>query len=156
MCYVVHEGSHCFVGVSLITQALYVLVFCTRYLDIFWVPPRLSIWNFTLKNFYTLSSLYILIAMMWFFPRTREREKAWKLGTACLVGSLVVAPLAMLVFRWGEHKWRFTEVRKAGPLEAPVHSPSNIVLMDFFNRPRIGVRPATAFITPTNNRSDRD
>jgi ER lumen protein retaining receptor len=39
-------------GVSLITQALYALVFCTRYLDIFTSSATgdgLHIWNFTLK-----------------------------------------------------------------------------------------------------------
>lgn len=39
-------------GVSLITQALYALVFCTRYLDIFTSSATADgwhTWNFTLK-----------------------------------------------------------------------------------------------------------
>lgn len=80
-------------GVSLITQALYILVFVTRYVDLFYVSPLSSIWNFVLKIFYILSSVYIIFIMMRVYARTREREKAWKLGAYCLGGSLVLAPI---------------------------------------------------------------
>lgn len=80
-------------GVSLITQALYILVFITRYIDLFYVPPLTSIWNFVLKIFYIASSVYIIFIMMRVYARTREREKAWKLGAYCLGGSLILAPI---------------------------------------------------------------
>lgn len=35
------------------------------------------------------------------YARTREREKAWKFGMYCLLGSLVVAPFWYLIFK----KW---------------------------------------------------
>ncbi|KAF7502407.1 hypothetical protein GJ744_005844 [Endocarpon pusillum] len=79
-------------GISLLTQALYILVFLTRYLDLFWVPPSFSYWNFVLKNFYIWSSLYIILLMLRIYPRTREREKAWKLAIYALIGSVVIAP----------------------------------------------------------------
>ncbi|KAI9821036.1 MAG: hypothetical protein M1827_003769 [Pycnora praestabilis] len=85
-------------GVSLITQALYVAVFVTRYLDLFWVSPKVSMWNFVLKNFYILSSMYIIFLMMRVYARTREREKAWRLGMLCLGGSLIAAPIISLSF----------------------------------------------------------
>lgn len=72
---------------------LYVGVFITRYLDLFWTPPSESMWNFILKNFYILSSLYIIVLMMKVYARTREREKAWKLGAYCLGGSTLLAPI---------------------------------------------------------------
>ena len=75
---------------------LYALVFVTRYLNIFWVSPTgstLNVWNFILKNFYIISSLYIILLMMRVYARTREREKAWKLGAYCLGGSLILAPV---------------------------------------------------------------
>ena len=84
-------------GVSLITQMLYTGVFITRYLDLFWTPPSNSMWNFILKNFYILSSLYIIFLMMKVYARTREREKAWKLGAYCLGGSMLLAPMATAV-----------------------------------------------------------
>ncbi|MCJ1389957.1 hypothetical protein MMC18_002815 [Xylographa bjoerkii] len=99
-------------GVSLITQSLYAAVFCTRYLDLFWVPPGGSLsrtWNFTLKNFYILSSLYIIFLMMRMYARTREREKAWKFGGACLLGSIIAAPFVMMIFERKGH-WSFMEV----------------------------------------------
>ncbi|KAH8812968.1 ER lumen protein retaining receptor-domain-containing protein [Xylogone sp. PMI_703] len=98
-------------GVSLITQGLYALVFLTRYLDLFIIY---SMWNFVLKVFYILSSFYILFLMLRVYARTREREKAWKLGAFCLGGSLVGAPIIMLIFRpkgyWGlmELCWVFS------------------------------------------------
>lgn len=84
-------------GISLITQMLYVGVFITRYLDLFWTPPSESIWNFILKNFYILSSLYIIFVMMKVYARTREREKAWRLGAYCLGGSVLLAPIATAI-----------------------------------------------------------
>lgn len=84
-------------GVSLITQMLYAAVFITRYLDLLWTPPFESIWNFTLKIFYILSSLYIIFLMMKVYARTREREKAWRLGACCLGGSVLLAPIATAI-----------------------------------------------------------
>ena len=49
--------------------------------------------------FYTLSSLYIIFLMTSVYARTREREKAWKFGMYCLLGSVVVAPFWYLIFR---------------------------------------------------------
>ncbi|KAF1940142.1 ER lumen protein retaining receptor [Clathrospora elynae] len=89
-------------GVSLITQVLYALVFCTRYLDIFTSSAKKDVWhmwNFSLKIFYTLSSLYIIFLMTSVYARTREREKAWKFGLYCLLGSVVIAPFWYLIFR---------------------------------------------------------
>ncbi|KAL9136894.1 MAG: hypothetical protein Q9175_001900 [Cornicularia normoerica] len=100
-------------GVSLITQMLYVGVFITRYLDLFWTPPFRSVWNFILKNFYILSSLYIIFLMMKVYARTREREKAWRLGAYCLGGSVLLAPIANAIaqgkdFGFLEMLWTFS------------------------------------------------
>ena len=35
------------------------------------------------------------------YARTREREKAWKFGTLCLLGSIVITPFWYLLFK----KW---------------------------------------------------
>ena len=88
------------IGVSLITQMLYALVFVTRYLNIFWVSPigsTLNVWNFVLKNFYIISSFYIIFLMMRIYARTREREKAWRLGAYCLGGSVILAPVVTAI-----------------------------------------------------------
>lgn len=96
-------------GVSLLTQLLYIAVFLTRYLDLFWVPPSASWWNFILKNFYIWSSIYIIILMTRIYARTREREKAWKWGAYAGGASLVAAPLVSLIFN-GWTRSTFVEV----------------------------------------------
>lgn len=78
-------------GVSFITQFLYILVFLTRYLDLLWTPPLNNLWNFMFKIFYITTSVYIL-ALLRLYPRSRERERAWKLGGAILTGAAVLAP----------------------------------------------------------------
>ncbi|EXJ61645.1 hypothetical protein A1O7_02074 [Cladophialophora yegresii CBS 114405] len=96
-------------GVSLLTQILYIVVFVTRYLDLFWVPPTASWWNFILKNFYIWSSIYIIILMTRVFARTREREKAWKWGAYATAASMLAAPLVCLTFN-GPRRTTLTEV----------------------------------------------
>ncbi|TKA66333.1 hypothetical protein B0A55_10577 [Friedmanniomyces simplex] len=96
-------------GVSLLTQLLYILVFLTRYLDLFWVPPWWSWWNFTLKLFYIGSSAYIVWLMMKKFARTREKERGWSLATGVLGGSLVAGPIVCLVIRGWKYS-TFSEV----------------------------------------------
>jgi hypothetical protein len=91
-------------GVSLITQVLYATVFCSRYLDLPWETSR---WNFLFKIVYILSSFYTIAAMRFLFPRSRERETAWKLGAAAFGGSLLVSPFVMMIFErhWGFLSW---------------------------------------------------
>lgn len=96
-------------GISLITQTLYAAVFLTRYLDLFNTFKQGRSWNFVLKIFYILSSLYIIALMMRVYARTREREKAWRLGALCLGGAIVAAPFVTIIFK----KWKgasFNEV----------------------------------------------
>lgn len=48
--------------------------------------------------------------MLRVYARTREREKAWKLGGLCFVGSAVLAPVLMMIFE-RKFAWGFMEVR---------------------------------------------
>jgi hypothetical protein len=98
--------NHSTEGVSLITQALYCLVFISRYLDIFLFN---TMWNTVLKFFYILSSLYILFLMLRVYARTREREKAWKLGAFSLIGSAIGGPIFMMIFK-DKSAWGWMEV----------------------------------------------
>ena len=72
---------------------LYVVVFITRYFKHFWIQPWGCLWNIVLSNFYIISSLYIIVLMMRVYARTREREKAWRLGAYCLGVSIILAPI---------------------------------------------------------------
>ena len=123
-------------GVSLITQALYLVVFSTRYLDLFWVPPTYSLYLFLIKIFYIVTSTYILVLMTRVYARTREREKAWKLGGFATVGSLVAAPLFDLIFRKPKGT-TFSEVRSSFDVPCERHT-TNVPLLgnlDIFNNP---------------------
>lgn len=46
--------------------------------------------------------------MMKVFPRTRERERAWKLGIYSVLGSMALSPIAILIV---EGRISFLEVR---------------------------------------------
>jgi hypothetical protein len=94
-------------GVSLLTQLFYALVFVTRYTDLF---RESYAWNYFFKVFYLLSSFYTIGVMRFVYPRTREREVAWKLSALVLVACLTISPFVMLIFdpaNW----WGFQEVR---------------------------------------------
>jgi hypothetical protein len=107
----------CSVGVSLLTQLLYGVVFIFRYLDLLegrsWDVKHGgfgTLWNLSFKFFYLTSSFYLVFIMMKVYPRTRERERAWKLGIYSVLGSLVMAPIMMTITKdWPTH-W-FLEVR---------------------------------------------
>ncbi|KAJ0108915.1 hypothetical protein J7T55_005458 [Diaporthe amygdali] len=89
-------------GVSFITQVLYCVVFLARYTDLF--GRGQYVYNIIFKIFYILSSFYIIGLMQWVFPRTREKELAWKLGAACFFGGLLLSPFTMLIFQ-GKDEW---------------------------------------------------
>ncbi|CAN8101124.1 unnamed protein product [Discula destructiva] len=91
-------------GVSFITQILYCVVFLSRYTDVFGANQFL--YNRIFKLVYIFSSFYTIAVMQWTFPRTRERELAWKLGAACFFGSLLISPFTMLIFQPGA-EWSF-------------------------------------------------
>ncbi|KAK3905793.1 ER lumen protein retaining receptor-domain-containing protein [Staphylotrichum tortipilum] len=93
-------------GVSLLTQLFYALVFVTRYTDLF---RESYAWNYFFKVFYILSSFYTIAIMRFVYPRTREREVAWKLSALILVMCMIISPFVMLIFDpsewWGFQEW---------------------------------------------------
>jgi hypothetical protein len=97
-------------GVSLLTQMLYAVVFVTRYLDLTRANGWSSVYNVFFKLFYIISSFYIIYIMMKVFPRTRERERAWKLGIGSAAVSLVLAPILTLISYGGFPSHWFTEI----------------------------------------------
>lgn len=89
---------------------LYAAVFVGRYLDLFRPEGWHSFYLVFFKLFYIFSSFYIILLMMKVFPRTREREKAWKLALWSLGGSLILAPVSTLLYYKGVPTHWFTEV----------------------------------------------
>lgn len=97
-------------GVSLLTQILYAMIFVTRYLDLTRASGWLSGWNVFFKLFYIISSFYIIYIMMKVFPRTRERERAWKLAIGSVAAAFVLAPILTLISYGGFPGHWFTEI----------------------------------------------
>lgn len=95
---------------------LYALVFVTRYLDLpldfIWLMGSWqAIYNICFKIFYLASSAYVVFLMMKVFPRTRERERAWKLALWSMGAALVLAPISIKIFKGGFPRTWFLEVR---------------------------------------------
>lgn len=104
-------------GISLLTQLLYGVVFIFRYLDL--LDPHTyksgtwhGIWNVCFKLFYLLSSSYLIFLMMKIYPRTRERERAWKLGLWSVAGSVVLAPISIWLLDAEPYNSWFLEVSR--------------------------------------------
>lgn len=103
-------------GVSLLTQILYATVFVFRYSDLFesrtWDVKHGGFgifWNLCFKMVFLGTSFYLIFLMMKVYPRTRERERAWKLGIYSVIGSLVLAPIMISIFEEWPSQW-FLEV----------------------------------------------
>jgi len=60
-------------GISFKSQALYAVVFLTRYLDLFW--SYISLYNTTMKIFFIASSIYTCYMMLKPLKATHEKEK---------------------------------------------------------------------------------
>ena len=76
------------------------IVFLSRYTDLLWDLPAMLLWNKTLKFFYLLSSGYTLVLMLRIYPRSREREKAWRLAVYALVGSILASLVSTAIFEF--------------------------------------------------------
>jgi len=97
-------------GVSLLTQALYALVFLTRYIDLFLVPPLMSKYLTFFKITYIVSSLYTVYILLRVFPRSRESESQWRLASYLLLLSAVAAPVFQHFFaRTSDGLWFVVE-----------------------------------------------
>ncbi|KAF7376757.1 putative Protein-ER retention receptor [Mycena sanguinolenta] len=98
-------------GISFLTQAMYALVFVTRYLDLYF--RFISIYNTVMKIFYIASAFYVLVVMRCFYPHSRESRTAWH-ATFIILGLSV---LASLIFNYRftpiEILWSFSIVLEA-------------------------------------------
>jgi hypothetical protein len=96
-------------GVSLLTQALYCLVFLTRYLDLFLYSPFFNIYNTLFKITYILTSFYILYLMLRVYPRSRESESQWRLSFYILLFAFFSTPIFQAIFRDKQLPWSWLD-----------------------------------------------
>eukprot|EP00954_Amorphochlora_amoebiformis_P015676 1230355-Amorphochlora_amoeboformis.AAC.1 len=87
-----------FSGISLNSQLLYVLVFVTRYLDLFWNFN--SIYNSVMKLIFVSTSVYIVYMMMFVQPicATYRKEADNKLPVHYLIVPCAILALIFIEF----------------------------------------------------------
>ncbi|KAF8456020.1 ER lumen protein retaining receptor-domain-containing protein, partial [Terfezia claveryi] len=130
-------------GISFLTQILYLLVFCLRYLDLFWTFT-FDWYNTTLKIFYILTSLYTLYIMLKKFPRSREGEKEWRVtGWILVIGVVVGLFGGLIVYKkdWGSagrRGFEFTTIlwNISYPIEA-LHLLPQLSLLSHISTPTV-------------------
>ncbi|OUM70231.1 hypothetical protein PIROE2DRAFT_65753 [Piromyces sp. E2] len=88
-------------GISFKTQILYVVVFCTRYLDLF--TRFVSIYNTVMKIFFISSSIYIVYLMKF------KLQATWQPSLDIFKVEFLVIPSAILALIIN-HKFTITEV----------------------------------------------
>ncbi|KAJ7692837.1 ER lumen protein retaining receptor-domain-containing protein [Mycena rosella] len=93
-------------GISFLTQAMYALVFLTRYLDL--GMHFVSIYNTVLKVVYILSAFYVLVLMRWIYPRTTESQMAWRAAAISLTVACSFSLLFNYHFNLPEILWSFS------------------------------------------------
>lgn len=100
-------------GISLNSQALYVLVFCTRYLDIFWTFNSKEGWlyNWAMKVVFVSTSVYIVYLMKFKQPicSTYRSETDDRFPVMYLIGPCAVLALIFIDFyEFAEYLWTFS------------------------------------------------
>ncbi|KAJ7908875.1 ER lumen protein retaining receptor-domain-containing protein [Mycena leptocephala] len=93
-------------GISLLTQAMYALVFVTRYLDL--VDRFISMYNSVFKAVYIISAFYVLLLMRWIYPSTSESRMAWQATGIVLAFSVLISLIFNYHFTLREILWSFS------------------------------------------------
>ncbi|ORX88009.1 ER lumen protein retaining receptor [Anaeromyces robustus] len=88
-------------GISFKTQLLYVVVFCTRYLDIF--TNFVSLYNTIMKIFFISTAIYIVYLMKFKYQAT------WQPSLDTFKIEFLVIPAAILALIFN-HKFTFMEI----------------------------------------------
>ncbi|KAI0048835.1 ER lumen protein retaining receptor [Auriscalpium vulgare] len=94
-------------GISFKTQALYVVIFVSRYIDLF-LGPWVSLYNFLMKIFFIASSCYILYIMKYQFRPTHDPSIDTFRAEYLLGPSFVLALLFNYGYSFLEVFWSFS------------------------------------------------
>jgi len=93
-------------GISFKSQALYAVVFVTRYLDLFW--NYVSLYNTLMKIFFIASSVYVLYLMKFQFKPTNDPGIDTFKVEYLLGGSLILSLIFTYKYTFGEVFWSFS------------------------------------------------
>jgi len=101
------RSSHSCSGISFKSQILYLMVYCTRYLDIFWTFTH-SAWNTTFKLLFLASSAYTLYLMINDYKPTHDPGLDTFKVQYLFGGSAVLAILLPYEYTPVEMLWAFS------------------------------------------------
>ncbi|KAL8952653.1 MAG: hypothetical protein Q9222_001459 [Ikaeria aurantiellina] len=92
-------------GISFKSQALYLMVYVTRYLDIFWTLTSGSLWNTTFKILFLASQSYVIYLMLNDYKPTHDPNIDTFKVQYLLGGSAVLAVLFPYRYQFSEILW---------------------------------------------------
>ncbi|KAL9034405.1 MAG: hypothetical protein Q9180_005425, partial [Flavoplaca navasiana] len=95
-------------GISFKSQALYMIVYATRYLDIFWTLIGGSLWNTTFKILFLASQSYVIYLMLNDYKPTHDPNIDTFKVQYLLGGSAVLAVLFPYRYEFAEILWAFS------------------------------------------------
>ncbi|KAL8944939.1 MAG: hypothetical protein Q9216_000100 [Gyalolechia sp. 2 TL-2023] len=95
-------------GISFKSQAIYMMVYATRYLDIFWTLTTGSLWNTTFKILFLASQSYVIYLMLNDYKPTHDPNIDTFKVQYLLGGSAVLAILFPYRYQIAEILWAFS------------------------------------------------
>lgn len=100
------ERNRSIIGLSIKTQVLYVIVFITRYLDLF--TRYVSLYNTTMKVFFIASSIYTVHLMINKYRKTIKEDIDNFPVKYLIGGSFVMSLIFTNRYSFGEILWSFS------------------------------------------------
>ncbi|KAF2155846.1 putative ER lumen protein retaining receptor [Myriangium duriaei CBS 260.36] len=95
-------------GISFKSQFLYLMVYVTRYLDLFWTDPTHSLYNTVFKLLFLGSSGYTIFLMLNDYKPTHDPNLDTFKVQYLLAGSAVLAILLPYKYTFSEILWAFS------------------------------------------------
>ncbi|KAL9065613.1 MAG: hypothetical protein Q9161_008113 [Pseudevernia consocians] len=102
------KSSHSCSGISFKSQALYLIVYATRYLDIFWTFTTGSVYNTTFKLLFLAAQSYTVYLMLNDYKPTHDPNIDTFKVQYLLGGSAVLAVLFPYRYQVAEILWSFS------------------------------------------------
>ncbi|MCJ1450290.1 endoplasmic reticulum retention protein [Mycoblastus sanguinarius] len=102
------KSSHSCSGISFKSQALYLMVYSTRYLDIFWTFTTGSVYNTTFKLLFLASQTYAIYLMLNDYKPTQDPNIDTFKVQYLLGGSALLAALFPYRYEITEMLWAFS------------------------------------------------
>ncbi|KAF2858896.1 putative ER lumen protein retaining receptor [Piedraia hortae CBS 480.64] len=95
-------------GISFKSQLLYLMVYITRYLDLFWTNPTRSLWNTTFKIIFIACQSYVVYLMLADYKPTHDPNQDTFRVEFLLAGAAVLGVALPPKYMITEMLWAFS------------------------------------------------